>query len=267
VADERRPGDPLEARLGALGASIAWPTTPDLAGTVGARLRARPTRRGWSASLRPVRRALLAAAALVLLLAAAVAALSFLVPGLRILQQAPGATMPPVASPSVSPGSPLGFALGLGSAVELGAASDVAGFEPLLPADAAIGEPDEIYVAQRRINLLWRASEALPETEAPGVGLIVTQFRGLVDDGWYEKIVMADGTTVDEVVVAGGQGWWVSGEPHQLLYRDESGRVIEESRRVVGDVLIWRQAGITFRVESALGPAATMELAETFAAP
>jgi hypothetical protein len=95
----------------------------------------------------------------------------------------------------------------------------------------------------------------------------VTQFRGLVDEGWYEKILIAGETTVERVTVAGGQGWWLSGEPHQLVYRDEAGRAIEESRRVVGDVLIWRRDGITFRIESALGMAETIRLAETFAAP
>jgi hypothetical protein len=267
VADDRPPPDELEARLTALRSSIAWPSSADLAGAVGARLARPAQRRGWWTSVRPVRRALLAAAALVLLLAATVAALSFLVPGLRILQQPSGATLPPVATPSVSPGSPLGFALGLGSAAEPEVASDVAGFELLLPTDPSIGPPDETYAAQRRISLLWRASEALPETEAPGVGLIVTQFRGLVDEGWYEKIVITGETTVERVDVAGGRGWWVSGEPHQLVYRDESGRAVEETRRVVGDVLIWRQGDITIRIESSLGQAATIRLAETFAAP
>jgi hypothetical protein len=213
-----------------------------------------------------VRRALVVAAALVLLLAAGVAALSLLLPGLRIVPLPPGSSLPPVTTPAAPlPGSPLGAALGLGTAVDPDEAAGLVEFAPLLPGDPSVGAPDEAYLALRRLSYLWRASPRLPATEASGVGLVVTQFQGLVDEGWYEKVVQTDGTTVEEVTVGGGRGWWVSGDPHQLVYRDGGGRVIEETRRVVGDVLIWRHDDLTLRVESALGREATIRLAETFA--
>jgi hypothetical protein len=261
----------LERELMVLGGAIDWPTpAATLPERVGGRLRASPTRAaraGWWSSVRPVRRALLAAALLVLLIAAGAAALTLLLPGLRIVSVPPASTLPPVATaaPAPSTGAPLGSALGLGTAVAPDAASGIAGFEPLLPADPAIGAPDETYVALRRLSYVWHASPELPEREAAGIGLVVTQFRGLVDEGWYEKLVQAGGTTVEDVTVGGQRGWWLSGDPHQLVYRDAEGRAIEETRRVVGDVLIWRREGLTLRIESALGREATIRLAETFA--
>ena len=275
MADDRRvPGtaEALEARLAALGGAIEWPTAPDIAGRVGDRLRTRTPSRastGWWASLRPVRRALVAAAALALLLAAGVAALTLLLPGLRLVTLPPGTSLPPVvASPTAagSAGSPLGWSLGLGTAVAPDEAERSVDFEPLLPNDPSVGPPDEAYTALGRLNLLWRASPTLPETAADGVGLVVTELDGRVDEGWYEKLLLAGGTTVEEVAVGAMHGWWVTGDPHQLVYVDARGRAVEETRRVVGDVLIWRRDGVTIRVESALGREATIRLAETFTA-
>jgi hypothetical protein len=186
-------------------------------------------------------------------------------PGLRLVTLPPGETLPPVATGSASSGSGLGSSLGLGTAVELADAAGIAGFDPHVPDEAAVGPADETYVAGDRITALWRASDTLPETEAPGVGLVVTQFEGRVEAGWYEKIVQVGGTDVEEVSVGGRRGWWVSGDPHQLVYRDPSGRLVEETRRVVGDVLIWRRDDKTLRIESALGREATVRLAESFA--
>jgi len=267
----------LEARLADLGGAIAWPAAPDLAVRVSHRLTAgsvptRPDRGAWGTwgawSGRPLRRSLLAAAALLLVIVAVAVAAGLLLPGLRIITLPPGATLPPVASQlppgAASDGTLLGRRLGLGTATDLAGAEQLAGFAPLLPATPDVGPPDGVFVSAGRLGLVWRATRDLPETEVPGVGLVVTEFGGLIDEGWYEKLLFAGATTVEPVRVGGLDGYWVTGEPHALFYRDAEGRTVEETRRMVGDVLIWRQGDLTLRIESSLGQEATIALAETF---
>ena len=58
--------------------------------------------------------------------------------------------------------------------------------------------------------------DPLPDTTAPGVGLIEMPFRGKIDEGWFKKIVGPD--EVEPVTVNGHRGFWISGEPHQFFY-------------------------------------------------
>ncbi len=258
---ERLDLEGLEARLIDLGRALELPVAaPGLAASVGARLRAEPgpirTRRrgGWVSLFgRPVRRSLLVAVVLLLALATVAAAVGWWLPGLRIVPAAPGATQPAAVGPA-------GAVLGAGTRMELSAATTLVGFEPLLP--LGVGQPDEVYVADRRLTLVWKPSEVLRPMPGSGLGLVVTELRGEVDRGFFEKQVTS-GTDVEAVLVGGRTGYWLSGEPHALVYRDPSGAFVEETRRVVGDVLVWQRDELTLRVESALGRAATIELAKS----
>ena len=92
------------------------------------------------------------------------------------------------------------------------------------------------------------------------MGLVLTQFRGSVDPGFFGKIVGA-GTTVERVAVAGSPGCLVSGELHFFFYSDPQGRVVEESRRFVGDTLVWTVGDVTYRLETATGLERALEIA------
>jgi hypothetical protein len=203
-------------------------------------------------------------AAIALLLAAVVVAVAvgLGVPGIRILfgppPTGPLPSLPARPSPDVS--SPLGVSLGIGVAVPLGDVAGRAGFEPRLPTDPVIGPPDQAFVSGSRLTLVWTTTDALPPLESPEVGLLLTQFRGAVDPGWYEKVVSEQRNTVDPVRVGDDAGFWITGDPHSLVYRNEDGTFVEESRRPVGDVLIWTDGTLTFRLESALGREATIAL-------
>jgi hypothetical protein len=111
---------------------------------------------------------------------------------------------------------------------------------------------------------VWATGPGLPEIAVPGAGLLITEFRGRVGEGYFEKVVHG-GTSVEPVVVVDRPGYWLSGRPHFLFYFDRDGAFVEESRRVVGDALIWEVDGATFRIESALGRDATIEMAEGLA--
>lgn len=279
----RVPDDELESALRRLAPAIDWPSAagdpdgPDLAAAVRARIEAamapsgpvgstgsRPRSR-WT--WRPARRALVLALVALLVLAAIVGAVGFGLPGLRLIFG--GATVSPPVSPppsldpsrSPAPGQP-GAAMALGDRVELADLDDRAGFHVTWPTDASIGPPDAAYVDAGKggaVSLVWAATASLPATVEPGVGLVLTQFRGTVDEGFFSK-VLGGNTTVELVGVGTGQGYWLSGDPHFLFWKGPDG-VVTEERRWVGDALLWSDGVITFRLESALGRDAAIRLA------
>ena len=64
---------------------------------------------------------------------------------------------------------------------------------------------------------------------------------------------------LDEIRVRGGRAFWIDA-PHRLVVTTSSGT---ETFSVRGNVLIWSEGGTTFRLESALGRAAAVALAES----
>jgi hypothetical protein len=263
----------LAAALSDVGASLAWPAAranpaaPDLATRVRARIvaddpQARPRRSGLQ-----LRRALVLALVALAILAAVAAAVAFGVPGIRLGFGEPAITPPPVASPVASPGDPApshppGANLGLGQATALDDVEERAGFRVRLPADPALGPPAATYVSPTQIvSLVWPASSSLPATADPRVGLLVTQFRGSVEHTLIEKLIDS-GTNVEPVVVAGREGYWISGDPHFFWYRTPDGREVPETRRWVGDALLWNDGELTYRIETSLGRDAAVRMAE-----
>jgi hypothetical protein len=102
------------------------------------------------------------------------------------------------------------------------------------PADRAyVGDGDEA------VTLVWDASDQLPELGTSGAGLVVTGLRGPGGEAVLHKET-AQGTRVTAVSVAGHPAYWVSGAPHRV------------GDRVAGNVLIWADGPVTYRVESAL---------------
>jgi hypothetical protein len=261
----------LEALLRGTTEAVAWPAAspaggPDIAMRVRARLVAAPrpvARRPWTA-WRPVRRSLLLALLAVLTLAAIAGAVGLGLPGLRLILGEPPASPPPSAAPSrTPPPGPVGSSLRLGERYALDDVEALTGIPVQLPTDSEIGPPDAVYVDRVRGNqvaFVWAASEALPETREPGIGLILMRFDGTIDDGFRQKLI-GEGTIVEPVSIDGKRGFWVSGEAHFFFYIREDGGVIDDGRRWVGDALAWTDGTITYRLESGLGRDASIELA------
>jgi hypothetical protein len=269
----------LEGALRDLAPALAYPPTPtgtaDIAAAVRQRIvAAAPARErggllGWIGR-RPIRRSLLVAVAALLILAAVAGAIGLGVPGIRIFfggptptpTPAPTSRSPGPATPKPAPSNPLGIAIGLGTAVRLDEAARIAGLDFILPPDATLGPPDVAYILVNRAALVWGERPGLPADPETGVGLVLSEFHGNVDQSYYGKS-LGEGSTVTPVTVNGKPGYWISGAQHFFYYVDPSGHDHDDSHRVVGDTLIWSDGDTTYRIESRLGKDDAIRLAES----
>jgi hypothetical protein len=280
-----RPGPTLalldDATLGValtdLGRAVASPAPVTLADRVRARLEAEPQRgRPWldlfriPAGGRPRTRRLALVLALVALAvtAAVVGARLLDLPGLRLFFEPGPPPSAPASAAAASPGSstPPGSRLGLGPAMALAEIERVAGFDVLLPDDPALGQPDAAYydpeLGAGHVTLVWAADADLPPvTEGSDAGLIVTQFPGSLDRGYFVKVVNT-GNVYREVEVDGDRGFWIEDGIHFFYYVDPSGRQVDDTRRLVGDVLAFERDGRTVRIETAAGLDRALEIAD-----
>lgn len=269
---ERRPSEAeVVAALEDLAAHLVWPEERDVSPAVRARLSPAPQQssppRRWVPTGKPRWASGLAAVVALVLLASALLAASpsarravadFL--GLRGLEiELDGRTTSP-------PPLPAGDTLQLGGSVTLAEARAQAGFPLLVPAAAgALGRPDAVYldesVAGGAVSLVYRSRPGFPSAGPSGVGVLLTQFRGFVDEAALRKVVPG-GSQVEEVSVSGRKGYWFEGSSHLLFLTDAQGRFVEHRSRLAGNTLIWEQGDITVRLESALSRDEAVDLAE-----
>lgn len=280
--------DGLEAALADLADAVAFPTaSPDFAARVTARIAAAEAapaapapwwRRAFLGAApagvplrRPVRRALLVAIALVLLVAAVAGALGLGLPGIRLILgpapvPTPTATVPP-SGPVASPAASLapGATRGLGQPVAVADVAARAAFPIRFPTDPLVGAPDAAWIDPTKANqvsLVWRPRPELPPTLDPGVGLLLGQFNGRLDEGFITKSIDT-GTRVERLRVSGNDAFWISGNPHFFFYQGPDGQVVQDGRRWVGDTLLWSDGATTYRLETALGRDAAIRIAES----
>jgi hypothetical protein len=238
--------DRLDASLADLAVAVDFPPTPDLRRQIADRL-ADSRRRRWFAH---VPRAIVLALIGLLVLAAATAAFVLGVPGLRL-------TLVPTQPTTSVATDPLGTRLALGAAV---AVDDVADLVP-----GALGPPDEAYVIGDRAitSLVYAAGDGLPELDGTDIGLLIQALDGALDREQVEKLVVEVGVSVTAVSVDGADGYWIAGPPHLLRYLGPDGEARAEATRLVGDTLVWERGGMLYRIESGLGLAETLRIAET----
>jgi hypothetical protein len=275
--------DRLELALTDLTGAIAFPgPSPDFAARVRTRIEAAPLPaepawlrwRRWASApggARPVRRSLLIAVALLLVAATVAAAIGLGLPGIRILFGPPPSTTPTATVRPSRPTASLapGARLGLGEQVAIVDLATRASFPIRYPTDPLAGPPDSAWIDPRKagqVALVWRTGPELPATVDPGVGMLLMQFNGRFDEGMITKLIDS-GTDVERVSVGGNPGFWITGDLHFFFYEDASGTVIDDSRRWVGDTLLWNEGGLTYRLEASLGQEAAIRIAESLAAP
>jgi hypothetical protein len=277
------PDDALGAALQELGWAVAFPWAASAGGPdIATRVRVRIVESGASGAgraggrrgfgwrpARPMRRGLVFALAALLILAAIAGAVGFGLPGLRIifgplptpsLSPSPSLNASPSPTPLVPP--PVGASLSLGAPLPLDEIEAQVDFDLILPPDPAIGPPDASFLEDDRVALVWATKPGLPETNASGIGLVINEFPGTVDDGFFQKVLTQD-TKVTPVTVNGLEGYWLTGSPHFFMYVDRDGAQRFDEGRVVGDTLVWTSGETTYRLESALGKDAAIRLAES----
>jgi hypothetical protein len=239
----------LEQELRALAAEIEYPPTPELAGVVGARLRAAGARRPGRAWIPRGRRLAIALAILVAIPAGALAASDSARDAILRALGLRGVEVRRV--PQLPRG--LGHNLALGSRVTLAAGRAASPFGLLLP--PSLGPPDEVYRSLQppggQVALIWRARPGLPRAATTGLGALLTEVRGSGTRDFAQKL-LGPGTRAEPVSVGGHPGLWITGTPHGFAYLDARGMIRAETLRLAGDTLVWERDGLVLRLESAL---------------
>ena len=252
----------LEGSLGAIGRRLDWPATPDVAPAVGETIRAFETSPSLSAPrlwLPSRRRTLLViAAALLTLAGAAIAARLVIELGAIAVEVLPG-------SPASLPTN-VAARGALGREVTLGEANEIAGFAPALP--LILGAPDRAWVDEaviepgsarlaRRIVTAWSPTSEIPAIPGTGRGAVLMQFEGHWEVA--AKLLFGETDLFGIAFVDGRQAFWTLGEHELVLVSGQrSVRYV-----VTGTVLIWQEAGFTFRLETALPKAGAVRIAES----
>jgi hypothetical protein len=263
----------LEQTLTRIGRELDWPETPDLAGSVSARLRAeavQPARqpreraRRFRGLLPPagLRRALVLALVSLLVLAGTVFAA---VPGVRdaVLEffGLQGAT---VERRETLPAPPPPRPLELGTRTTLAEARGQLAFEPLVPAD--LGEPDGVYVSTRatggELSLTYRPRLGLPRARSTDLGLLVTQFRGDLMPRLFGKLA-GPNARIEPLRIDGERAVWIEAAEHFFFYRRPDGSVVEDELRVAQNVLLLERGPLLVRLEGAFGRDRAVQIAES----
>ena len=159
--------------------------------------------------------------------------------------------------------SNIGTTLQLGREVSVNDARDGAPFAVMAPATA--GDPAKAYVDEPvagAVTLAWSPSDRLPEVGDTGVGLLLTELPGSVEQTLLEKR-LDPMTSVEVVTVGDVTGYWISGGKHQLTYLGPNGAGRADTTRLAANTLIWSNDGAVFRMESGLDRTTAIELAST----
>lgn len=158
-------------------------------------------------------------------------------------------------APDDLPTPRIGVNFGFGDAVTLEEAERRVAFDVLQPTLPALGTPDAVYLSPRRplgglVALVYGERPGFEVDPVSDVSVLITEFEATLEDGAFVKKLAGPGTTIRRVDVNGNEGYWLSGDAHSFFYRDSGGDVLQESLRLVGDVLLWEQDGLTLRVET-----------------
>lgn len=256
----------LEQQLSAVAGQISWPSAPDLAGRISARIAEPiPLRRPWFQ-----RRWAIAAAIAILALAALLA----YTPSREVIARwlnlhAIITRVSVLPTPSPLPPGPLGKRLGLGSQTTLEGAQSGVKYHVLVP--ASLGRPDEVYLLvppegppEGEVTLVYGSRPDIKTAGETGVAVLITEARGRIDNVYFQKM-LGPGTTLEDVTVSGQQGYWISGAPHRFVFLDSSGIIRSETMRLATNTLLIDFGGTVVRIEGDLTKAQALAIAASLA--
>lgn len=233
----------IEALLRQAAQAAVYPTTPDLRRLVAARLEQNTTA-VYSRGNRWLAGAAALVAALVVLMAVVPQVRAGLEEWLRIgvVRIQLGGSQPEAAdAPPATPPPDLVTWQELEGETTLDAAADAVAFTLMLPTyPRGMGKPDRVFVQELGAPasiILWLAEDGL------SVDLALFQF------GSGAVVQKVQPRTLREVTVRGRRGVWATG-PYLVVLGSGS---VEIRRLTGGEVLIWEEDGITYRLETRAG--------------
>jgi hypothetical protein len=245
----------LELQLLALRDEVAWAPTPDLAGAVQARVALEPQERVGRGRPPWLRGRLVPALVALLVVLIAFGALLAASPGVRAtLRDWLGIGSVRIARVQTLPDLSPARQLELGRRATATQADTHLG-SPIATV-RALGRPAAIYVDDGpppRVSEVYAARPGLPPGVA-GVGALFDQIQG-DSTAFIEKFV-AGGVPITPVRVNGERGYFI-GSPHAISLPGEL------RPRIAGNTVVWLHDAVTYRLETKLGRAAAVPLAET----
>ena len=242
----------LDLALDRLGRTIEWPETPELAAAVRARLS--PRRRFLPRRLVVVALAVVAIAAAGVLAVSESARSAILellhIPGVQISY---AEELPAVR-----------FRLGedtFGRPVSLDEAEDLTPFELQVPTLDGLDEPDRIY---HRASPPGDVVTFVYEVDDTSARLLLSQWYGSTAAYFY-KVLTGD-SPARRVGVAAVPGLWISGGRHAVAifsYQSPDGQYRQESPALAGNVLLWEDLGVSYRLEADVPLAEALKIARS----
>ncbi|MCQ3938304.1 MAG: hypothetical protein DPW18_14830 [Chloroflexi bacterium] len=248
----------FEKQLTEIAKGMDYPPTPDIAGFVSARLRpARSPRlisKTWAWSLTI---ALILLLSLLLIPPARAAILEFIQIGIvRIFPQPIEPTAEPIqtiAPSTATPISSLPFLETIAGKTTLADAQKRVNYPILLPAyPADIGEPDYVFVqnADGNMTILVWLDPQNPES-------VLMSLHFVPPGSW--AITKVSPTLIEETTVDGVRAIWAVG-PYPLRFTNGD---LDFTRIVNGNVLIWADDTVTYRLETDLSLEEALKIAES----
>lgn len=256
----------LERALLDLAPQVAFPPTPDLAGSIRAQIAASPSPRRWQwPSLFQPRRLAIAFLALLVILGAALTLSTGLRTSIAKRLGVHGIEIIFVDETPTPRASPAGATLLLGDSMTLAEAQSRVDYVIQVP--AALGPPDEVYLRQvwagPMVTLLYRAREGLPAATETGVGALLMQFPVSSEASDIAKRISLGMGSVSEVRIGDTFAYWVTGESELVIDQDPSTSLLDSVGRPSADVLIWEQDDLTFRLELDVVRSEAVRIAES----
>lgn len=257
----------FEKQLFDISKGMDYPPTPDIAGFVSARLRpARSPRlisKTWAWSLTIV---LILLLSLLLIPPARAAILEFIQIGIvRIFPQPTEPTVEPIttATPqppilqTPTPNATILFLETIAGKTTLADAQAKVNYPILLPVyPADLGEPDYVYIqdADGDMTILVWLDPQNPQT-------VLMSLHFIPDGSW--AITKVSPTVIEEATVNGVRAIWAVGQ-YPLKFSNGD---LEFTRIVNGNVLIWADDTITYRLETDLSLEEAIQIAESLTSP
>ncbi len=153
----------------------------------------------------------------------------------------------------------------LGEPTTLEAAASHVDFPLALPTLETVEEPDDVYLETGPpavVHISWEAEPNRPAIPGTDIGLLLTQFASPVGGTVLSKDLTSD-TEVERTSVGGLEALWLEGAPHELTYQTTDGTTTQQISRLAGNVLLWEDNGVTYRLESGLEMGEAQRIAET----